>query len=151
MPVTLITRRLVCCPPPGIPLVGNLRTRLLALHVLEAVLPACESGVEDDQMAQVCIFFLIGGKCFSYLQCDSPKTESSYSLLFCCKCVLSSVVQSLLQRLLFLKPSLLRKEKEHKLWGVRNRGVENTCKVKIKDNLEFLSRLGLQREKCVKQ
>lgn len=43
--------------PPGIPLVGNLRTRLLALHVLEAVLPACESGVEDDQMAQVCIFF----------------------------------------------------------------------------------------------
>ncbi|ERE75745.1 putative E3 ubiquitin-protein ligase HERC1-like protein [Cricetulus griseus] len=37
----------------GIPLVGNLRTRLLALHVLEAVLPACESGVEDDQMAQV--------------------------------------------------------------------------------------------------
>lgn len=41
---------------PGIPLVGNLRTRLLALHVLEAVLPACESGVEDDQMAQVCNF-----------------------------------------------------------------------------------------------
>uniref|UniRef100_A0A5F8AAF3 HECT-type E3 ubiquitin transferase n=1 Tax=Macaca mulatta TaxID=9544 RepID=A0A5F8AAF3_MACMU len=37
----------------GIPLVGNLRTRLLALHVLEAVLPACESGVEDDQMAQI--------------------------------------------------------------------------------------------------
>lgn len=40
----------------GVPLVGNLRTRLLALHVLEAVLPACESGVEDDQMAQVFIF-----------------------------------------------------------------------------------------------
>ncbi|XP_030044055.1 putative E3 ubiquitin-protein ligase HERC1 [Microcaecilia unicolor] len=40
-----------CCS--GIPLVGNLRTRLLALHVLEAVLPACESSVEDDQMAQV--------------------------------------------------------------------------------------------------
>lgn len=39
--------------PTGLPLVGNLRTRLLALHVLEAVLPACESGVEDDQMAQV--------------------------------------------------------------------------------------------------
>ncbi|XP_053573266.1 probable E3 ubiquitin-protein ligase HERC1 isoform X7 [Bombina bombina] len=37
----------------GVPLVGNLRTRLLALHVLEAVLPACESSVEDDQMAQV--------------------------------------------------------------------------------------------------
>lgn len=37
-------------------MVGNLRTRLLALHVLEAVLPACESGVEDDQMAQVVIF-----------------------------------------------------------------------------------------------
>ena len=46
-------------PPPGIPLVGNLRTRLLALHVLEAVLPACESGVEDDQMAQVSIFKII--------------------------------------------------------------------------------------------
>uniref|UniRef100_A0A8C9FIU5 Uncharacterized protein n=1 Tax=Pavo cristatus TaxID=9049 RepID=A0A8C9FIU5_PAVCR len=41
-----------CCSGK-IPLVGNLRTRLLALHVLEAVLPACESGVEDDQMAQV--------------------------------------------------------------------------------------------------
>ncbi|XP_025019967.1 probable E3 ubiquitin-protein ligase HERC1 isoform X1 [Python bivittatus] len=40
-----------CCS--GVPLVGKLRTRLLALHVLEAVLPACESGVEDDQMAQV--------------------------------------------------------------------------------------------------
>lgn len=37
-------------------MVGNLRTRLLALHVLEAVLPACESGVEDDQMAQVFTF-----------------------------------------------------------------------------------------------
>ncbi|KAL1007751.1 hypothetical protein UPYG_G00091160 [Umbra pygmaea] len=40
-----------CCS--GVPLVGNLRTRLLALHVLEAVLPACEAGVEDDQMSQV--------------------------------------------------------------------------------------------------
>ncbi|KAJ8417270.1 hypothetical protein AAFF_G00284970 [Aldrovandia affinis] len=40
-----------CCS--GVPLVGNLRTRLLALHVLEAVLPACESSVEDDQMTQV--------------------------------------------------------------------------------------------------
>ncbi|XP_005987770.1 probable E3 ubiquitin-protein ligase HERC1 isoform X3 [Latimeria chalumnae] len=40
-----------CCS--GVPLVGNLRTRLLALHVLEAVLPACESSVEDDQMKQV--------------------------------------------------------------------------------------------------
>ncbi|TUG88269.1 putative E3 ubiquitin-protein ligase HERC1 [Bagarius yarrelli] len=39
-----------CCS--GIPLVGNLRTRLLALHVLEAVLPACESSVEDHQMSQ---------------------------------------------------------------------------------------------------
>ncbi|XP_043933675.1 probable E3 ubiquitin-protein ligase HERC1 isoform X2 [Protopterus annectens] len=37
----------------GVPLVGNLRTRLLALHVLEAVLPACETSVEDDQMIQV--------------------------------------------------------------------------------------------------
>lgn len=40
-----------CCS--GIPLVDNLRTRLLALHVLEAVLPACESSVEDHQMTQV--------------------------------------------------------------------------------------------------
>ncbi|MGH0120210.1 UNVERIFIED_CONTAM: hypothetical protein FKN15_006371 [Acipenser sinensis] len=40
-----------CCS--GVPLVGNLRTRLLALHVLEAVLPACEATVEDDQMIQV--------------------------------------------------------------------------------------------------
>lgn len=31
----------------------NLRTRLLALHVLEAVLPACEANMEDDQMTQV--------------------------------------------------------------------------------------------------
>lgn len=37
----------------GVPLVGNLRTRLLALHVLEAVLPACEANMEDDQMTQV--------------------------------------------------------------------------------------------------
>ncbi|XP_072409417.1 probable E3 ubiquitin-protein ligase HERC1 isoform X1 [Chiloscyllium punctatum] len=45
----------------GVPLVGNLRTRLLALHVLEAVLPACESSVEDDQMTQVVehLFLLI--------------------------------------------------------------------------------------------
>ncbi|CAB1338843.1 unnamed protein product [Coregonus sp. 'balchen'] len=40
-----------CCS--GVPLVGNLRTRLLALHVLEAVLPACEASVEGDQMTQV--------------------------------------------------------------------------------------------------
>nr|XP_057932872.1 probable E3 ubiquitin-protein ligase HERC1 isoform X9 [Doryrhamphus excisus] len=40
-----------CCS--GVPLVGNLRTRLLALHVLEAVLPACEANMEDDQMTQV--------------------------------------------------------------------------------------------------
>ncbi|XP_056135403.1 probable E3 ubiquitin-protein ligase HERC1 isoform X2 [Lampris incognitus] len=40
-----------CCS--GVPLVGNLRTRLLALHVLEAVLPACEANVEEDQMTQV--------------------------------------------------------------------------------------------------
>ncbi|KAM9317693.1 putative E3 ubiquitin-protein ligase HERC1 [Pholidichthys leucotaenia] len=37
----------------GVPLVGNLRTRLLALHVLEAVLPACEASLEEDQMTQV--------------------------------------------------------------------------------------------------
>ncbi|KAL4641964.1 putative E3 ubiquitin-protein ligase HERC1 isoform X1 [Arapaima gigas] len=48
-----------CCS--GVPLVGNLRTRLLALHVLEAVLPACELSVEDDQMTQVVerLFFLL--------------------------------------------------------------------------------------------
>uniref|UniRef100_A0A1A7WGI3 HECT-type E3 ubiquitin transferase n=1 Tax=Iconisemion striatum TaxID=60296 RepID=A0A1A7WGI3_9TELE len=40
-----------CCS--GVPLVGNMRTRLLALHVLEAVLPACEASMEDDQMTQV--------------------------------------------------------------------------------------------------
>ncbi|KAK5915879.1 hypothetical protein CesoFtcFv8_001430 [Champsocephalus esox] len=40
-----------CCS--GVPLVGNLRTRLLALHVLEAVLPACEPNMEDDQVTQV--------------------------------------------------------------------------------------------------
>lgn len=37
----------------GVPLVGNLRTRLLALHVLEAILPACEASMEDEQMTQV--------------------------------------------------------------------------------------------------
>uniref|UniRef100_A0A3Q3SK21 HECT-type E3 ubiquitin transferase n=1 Tax=Mastacembelus armatus TaxID=205130 RepID=A0A3Q3SK21_9TELE len=40
-----------CCT--GVPLVRNLRTRLLALHVLEAVLPACEANIENDQMTQV--------------------------------------------------------------------------------------------------
>ncbi|XP_054587942.1 probable E3 ubiquitin-protein ligase HERC1 isoform X4 [Nothobranchius furzeri] len=40
-----------CCS--GVPLVGNMRTRLLALHVLEAVLPACEASMENDQMTQV--------------------------------------------------------------------------------------------------
>ncbi|XP_035991714.1 probable E3 ubiquitin-protein ligase HERC1 isoform X4 [Fundulus heteroclitus] len=40
-----------CCS--GVPLVGNMRTRLLALHVLEAVLPACEANMEDDQLSQV--------------------------------------------------------------------------------------------------
>lgn len=42
-----------CLSLAGVPLVGNLRTRLLALHVLEAVLPACEANMEDDQMTQV--------------------------------------------------------------------------------------------------
>lgn len=37
----------------GVPLVGNLRTRLLALHVLEAVLPACEGSMDDEQMTRV--------------------------------------------------------------------------------------------------
>lgn len=49
----LFVRLVECVCFAGIPLVGNLRTRLLALHVLEAVLPACESSVEDHQMTQV--------------------------------------------------------------------------------------------------
>uniref|UniRef100_A0A3Q2EKN2 Uncharacterized protein n=1 Tax=Cyprinodon variegatus TaxID=28743 RepID=A0A3Q2EKN2_CYPVA len=40
-----------CCS--GVPLVGNMRTRLLALHVLEAVLPACDVNMEEDQLSQV--------------------------------------------------------------------------------------------------
>ncbi|XP_032830981.2 putative E3 ubiquitin-protein ligase HERC1 isoform X4 [Petromyzon marinus] len=39
--------------PSGVPLVGNLRTRLLALHTLEAVLPACESVINSELMQQV--------------------------------------------------------------------------------------------------
>lgn len=49
----LVVRLVKCVCFSGIPLVDNLRTRLLALHVLEAVLPACESSVEDHQMTQV--------------------------------------------------------------------------------------------------
>lgn len=52
----------------GVPLVGNLRTRLLALHVLEAVLPACESNMEDDQMTQVrllCFVQILNNRLFS--------------------------------------------------------------------------------------
>ena len=49
-----------CLVFAGVPLVGNLRTRLLALHVLEAVLPACEANMEDDQMTQVQHWFFIG-------------------------------------------------------------------------------------------
>ncbi|XP_063102834.1 probable E3 ubiquitin-protein ligase HERC1 [Cavia porcellus] len=61
----------------GIPLVGNLRTRLLALHVLEAVLPACESGVEDDQMAQVveCLFSLL-----SDCMWDTPIAQAKHAI-----------------------------------------------------------------------
>uniref|UniRef100_A0A8C4Q7E9 HECT and RLD domain containing E3 ubiquitin protein ligase family member 1 n=1 Tax=Eptatretus burgeri TaxID=7764 RepID=A0A8C4Q7E9_EPTBU len=39
--------------PSGVPLVGNLRTRLLALHILEAILPACDSSIDSEQMHQV--------------------------------------------------------------------------------------------------
>ncbi len=49
----LVVRLVKCVYFSGVPLIGNLRTRLLALHVLEAVLPACESSVEDHQMTQV--------------------------------------------------------------------------------------------------
>ncbi|KAB0406128.1 hypothetical protein E2I00_018590, partial [Balaenoptera physalus] len=61
----------------GIPLVGNLRTRLLALHVLEAVLPACESGVEDDQMAQVVerLFSLL-----SDCMWETPIAQAKYAI-----------------------------------------------------------------------
>ncbi|KAG8144816.1 hypothetical protein E2320_013235 [Naja naja] len=64
-----------CCS--GVPLVGKLRTRLLALHVLEAVLPACESGVEDDQMAQVIerLFSLL-----SDCMWESPVAQAKYVL-----------------------------------------------------------------------
>ncbi|CAF90789.1 unnamed protein product [Tetraodon nigroviridis] len=40
-------------PFTGVPLVGNLRTRLLALHVLEAVLPACETSMDEEQVTRV--------------------------------------------------------------------------------------------------
>lgn len=49
----LFNDKCLCCLSVGVPLVGNLRTRLLALHVLEAVLPACEASVENDQITQV--------------------------------------------------------------------------------------------------
>ncbi|XP_036123353.1 probable E3 ubiquitin-protein ligase HERC1 isoform X14 [Molossus molossus] len=67
----------------GIPLVGNLRTRLLALHVLEAVLPACESGVEDDQMAQVFIFKVVVERLFSLLSdCmwETPIAQAKHAI-----------------------------------------------------------------------
>ncbi|KAE8617137.1 hypothetical protein XENTR_v10008991 [Xenopus tropicalis] len=61
----------------GLPLVGNLRTRLLALHVLEAVLPACEANVEDDQMAQVVerLFSLL-----SDCMWDAPIAQAKHSI-----------------------------------------------------------------------
>lgn len=55
----------------GVPLVGNLRTRLLALHVLEAVLPACEANMEDDQMTQVNHWL-----CFVQVLCYRPLSVS---------------------------------------------------------------------------
>ena len=39
--------------PVGLPLVGNLRTRLLALHLLEKVLPAWEPGPTDEPSKKV--------------------------------------------------------------------------------------------------
>ena len=61
----LITRKYVHCPPDT-HLVDNLRRRLLVLYVLEAMVPACESDIEDNQKAQVCIFY-IAGRYFSHL------------------------------------------------------------------------------------
>ncbi|XP_062242430.1 probable E3 ubiquitin-protein ligase HERC1 isoform X5 [Platichthys flesus] len=64
-----------CCS--GLPLVGNLRTRLLALHVLEAVLPACEANMEDDQMTQVVerLFSLL-----SDCMWDGPIAQAKHSI-----------------------------------------------------------------------
>uniref|UniRef100_A0AAV2LT25 B30.2/SPRY domain-containing protein n=1 Tax=Knipowitschia caucasica TaxID=637954 RepID=A0AAV2LT25_KNICA len=64
-----------CCS--GVPLVGNLRTRLLALHVLEAVLPACEESMEDDQMTQVAerLFTLL-----SDCMWEAPVAQAKHSL-----------------------------------------------------------------------
>ncbi|XP_055518701.1 probable E3 ubiquitin-protein ligase HERC1 isoform X3 [Leucoraja erinacea] len=61
----------------GVPLAGNLRTRLLALHVLEAVLPACESSVEDDQMIQVVehLFLLI-----SNCMWEAPISQAKHTI-----------------------------------------------------------------------
>ncbi|XP_041442593.1 probable E3 ubiquitin-protein ligase HERC1 isoform X2 [Xenopus laevis] len=61
----------------GLPLVGNLRTRLLALHVLEAVLPSCDANVEDDQMAQVVerLFSLL-----SDCMWDAPIAQAKHSI-----------------------------------------------------------------------
>lgn len=55
------------------------------------MLPACESGVEDDQMAQVSIFKIIR-RYSSHLQHDSPKLET-YSL-FSCKYVIYSIAST---------------------------------------------------------
>uniref|UniRef100_A0A3Q3XB61 HECT-type E3 ubiquitin transferase n=1 Tax=Mola mola TaxID=94237 RepID=A0A3Q3XB61_MOLML len=64
-----------CCS--GVPLVGNLRTRLLALHVLEAVLPACEANMEDDQMTQVVVrLFSLLSDCMW----ESPVAQAKHSI-----------------------------------------------------------------------
>lgn len=74
--------------PPGVPLVGNLRTRLLALHVLEAVLPSCESNMEDEQMTQVSASFcwapVHSRGCSTEVVCCSQVVERLFSLLSDC-------------------------------------------------------------------
>lgn len=76
--------------PPGVPLVGNLRTRLLALHVLEAVLPSCESNMEEEQMTQVnassspCRSRFHGSSCSTRTVCRSQVVERLFSLLSDC-------------------------------------------------------------------
>lgn len=74
--------------PPGVPLVGNLRTRLLALHVLEAVLPSCESNMEEEQMTQVNASsyraLVHSSCCLTQVVCRSQVVERLFSLLSDC-------------------------------------------------------------------
>lgn len=67
---------------------GNLRTRLLALHVLEAVLPSCESNMEEEQMTQVnassCRALVHSSFCSTHVVCRSQVVERLFALLSDC-------------------------------------------------------------------